>query len=466
MSRQARVASQIGATPCGVLALRGSSSARNRIGRTFRACSLLCIMCLLFLGGCGGMTGMGNGQSSEFGSTNPFDVGSALSTPRKAITSPLASSFWEMDKLRAEPKIEVAKETTEKSPTGDVICREIYYDSPGADGKSLRIFAYYAFPAAKKGMKLPGIVWVHGGAHLASKEAVVEWASRGYAAISMDLPGKGGPSREGSRSEGPDMTDQNIFAVSPSPRSSFLYAAVNSVCRAISVLCASAEVDPARIGIVGYSWGGVITLIANGIDNRISAACDVFGAGYIPQESCWLGITGKMPKKQLETWRQHFDPSSYLASQCGKTLFVGATQDTYYPLRAFIKTYEAAKCAKALCLVPNKNHETDDTANADIVRWFDYALRSGPALPVAKVAPSGDKIRVTASGARPVTAVSLVTADGADFTKAAWKWTDFAAKDNAWTAAAPKSTTPYFIAARDDGGALIVAEVRLPATRR
>ncbi len=403
---------------------------------------------------------MGNGQSGELGSTNPF--AGDLTAQRKTVTSPLASSFWEIDKLRAQPRIEAAKERPEKSSTGDVICREVYYDSFGADGKSLRIFAYYAFPAAKKNTKLPGIVWVHGGAHLASKDAVVEWASRGYAAISMDLPGKGGPAREKSRSDGPDMTDQNTFDVTPSPRNSFLYAAVNSVCRGISALAAQPEVDPSRIGVVGYSWGGVITLIANGIDNRISAACDVFGAGYIPEESCWLGITGKMPMKELQSWREHFDPSSYLTSQCGKTLFVGATQDTYYPLRPFLKTYQAAKCAKALCLVPNKNHEIDDAANADIVKWFDWALRSGPALPTAKVDRSGGKLKVTASGTRPVTAVSLLTADGSDYTKASWKATTLTAKDGAWTADAPKSTTPYFITARDDGGALIAAEVKLP----
>jgi len=408
---------------------------------------------------------MGNGQSSDFGTTNPFGMGSALTAPKKTISSPLAASFWDMDKLRSEPKVEVAKETTEKSSTGDVICREVYYDSPGADGKWLRIFAYYAFPAAKKGTKLPGIVWVHGGAHLSSKDAVVEWASRGYAAISMDLPGKGGPVRETSRSEGPDMTDENTFKVSPSPRNSFLYSAVNSVCRAVSALSASPEVDPTRIGVVGYSWGGVITLIANGIDNRITAACDVFGAGYIPEESCWLGITSKMPKKQLQAWRDHFDPSSYLTSQCGKTLFVGATQDTYYPLRPFLKTYQAAKCDKALCLVPNKNHELDDAANADIVKWFDWALRSGPALPTAKVADSAGKLKVTASGTRPVTAVALLTADGSDYTKASWKATELTGKDGAWTADAPKPTTPYFITARDDSGALIAAEVKLPTSK-
>lgn len=410
---------------------------------------------------------MGSGQSSNFGMSNPFGFGSAFSVPKKAALSALASSFWEMDRLRAEPKIEVASESTEHSPTGDVTCREVYYDSPGASGKSLRIFAYYAFPAAKKDTRLPGIVWVHGGAHLSSKEAAVEWASRGYAAISMDLPGKGGPDREKSRSEGPDMTDENTFKISPSPRDSFLYAGVNSVVRAVSALCASKEVDPTRIGVVGYSWGGVMTLIANGIDNRIGAACTVYGAGFMPEESCWQvsGPLKTMSKKDVKTWREHFDPSSYLAGQCGKTLFVGATQDSYYPLRPFLMTYQTAKCVKALCLVPNKNHELDDAAQTDIVKWFDWALRSGPALPSLKLAEAAGKLKISASGTRPVTAVSLVTADGTDYLKATWKADDLAGKEGVWTADAPKSTVPYFVTARDDGGALVAAEVRLPVSK-
>ena len=97
----------------------------------------------------------------------------------------------------------------------------------------------------------------------------------------MDLPGKGGPHREKSRSEGPDMTDENIFKVTPSPKNSYLYLSVNAVCRAISVMQAQKEVDASRIGVLGFSWGGVITLLVNGIDSRVTAACTVFGLSLI-----------------------------------------------------------------------------------------------------------------------------------------------------------------------------------------
>lgn len=414
--------------------------------------------------GCGGSTGLGTGQNSDmasgfggFGSSNG-QIGRPAST--------MASSFWQIEKLRETPKVELSSQSTERSANGEVTCHEIFYDSPGPSGKSLRIFAYFAYPAARQSTKLPGIIIVHGGTGRADKAATVEWASRGYAALSMDLPGKG-PGREGSKSEGPDMQDDVIFKMTPSPTDSFLYSAVNSVCRAVTVLSNATQVDPSRIGVVGSSWGGVITLDANGIDSRISAACTIYGAGYIPDESCWLahGNMKQLSKKQVQGWREHFDPSSYLASQNGKTLFLAATQDGYFPLRVFLKTYQNAKCQKALCLTPNKSHYLDDACKADVFKWFDWAFKSGPAMPTLKLAQSSGKLKISASGSKPVTEVSLFTADGTDYEKATWNAAELKVKDGAWTADAPKPTVPYYLTARDDTGALVAAEVHLPGVK-
>jgi len=222
-------------------------------------------------------------------------------------------------------------------------------------------------------------------------------------------------------------------------------------------------VDAGRIGVVGYSWGGVITLLVNGIDDRVAAACDVFGAGYIPDDSIWVtGQLSKVSARDKRVWRDYYDPSNYLKSQHGRTLFVGATADHYYPLRSFIKTYGAAECDKALCLALNKDHELDETASASIGRWFDWALKSGPALPKIRVKQDRDVLKVSGKGRNPLVEVSLALAEGSDFTKADFKLTSEKGKDGTWRITPPKTDAAYFLVARDDRGAVIVDEVHLP----
>ena len=406
--------------------------------------------------GCGGPTDLGGSRSFATGGDTQF-------ASSKAATNRTIEAFWNVQALKSAPKAETLGESTEKVGDVEVTLSEVLYESPAAQGGPIRVFAYYGVPVSKKGGKLPAIVLVHGGGGLADRNWVLDWASRGYAALAMDLPGKGGPGREKSRSEGPDMIDDNIFKVSPSPRESYLYAAVNAVCRAVSFLSERKEVDRSRIGVAGFSWGGVITLLANGIDDRIAAACTVFGAGFIPDESCWVqGALKKLSQHEKKVWRENFDPSSYLGSLHARMLFVEATQDAYYPLRSFMRTYEGARCEKSLCLVLNKNHEWDEPTYANIRRWFDWALKSGPPLPSVRVKRTGRDIQVTVKGAEKGLAVMLAGADSTDYGKAVWTTTEMTGKDGVWRAEAPAASKPSFVLVRDKDGGCVAASVQLP----
>lgn len=363
-------------------------------------------------------------------------------------------SVWDRDSLTAVPEVEIVTEAGERSGAADLIVRELFYTSPGSDGSDLRIFAHYARPPDADS-PLPAVVWVHGGASIGSREAVIEWAGRGYAALSMDLPGKGGEVRAGSRSTGPDMSDDNIFRVEPGPRESYLFLCVNAVCRAVSMLAHRPEVDAARIGVLGYSWGGVITLLANGIDDRITAACTVYGAGFIPDESIWTARLRAGDPGQVELWRTHFDPSSYLATQHGRTLFASATGDEYFSVRSFIRTYERAQREKALYLAPNLNHEMDEHGPATIVRWFDHALGGGPSLPRVSVGRAGDRLTVPAANLSSVSQVLRVAADSPDLRQAFWRATPMQRQADAWTCPAPDPGIPFYVIAIEDTGAAV-----------
>lgn len=371
-------------------------------------------------------------------------------------------SFWDMPTLKKTPKFEIGEEIAD----GDVTVREIKYEVPASDGRPIRIFAYYAYPAVKRNRKLPAIVWVHGGGSIADRNAVLHWASLGYAALAMDLPGKGGEARAKSRSEGPDMSDPLIFTVTPSPRESYLYLCVNSVCRAISFLQSREEVDPARIGVLGYSWGGVITLLANGIDDRIAAACTVYGAGYIFEESFWShGQYARLSLEEKKLWREYFDPSSYLRSLHGKMLFVGATQDIYYPLCSFVKTYRDAACAKALYIVLNKNHELDETGEKTIERWFDWALRSGLTLPSIELKKANAGFELSTKDTSKIAGVSLAVTDSTDYTRAEWRSAELKFENGKWKADLPKHAASALVTVRDEFGGAVAEVLRLTNAR-
>lgn len=365
--------------------------------------------------------------------------------------------------LKAAPDVEIVSERAETCDGRRIRFSELFYDIPSSGHETLRIFARYARPSRVPGGGLPGLVWVHGGASIGSDEAVIRWASRGFAAISMDLPGKGGEARHGSRSEGPDMSDRGIFTVAPSPANSYLYLCVNAVCRAMSVLAAQPEVDANRLGLLGYSWGGVIVLLANGVDDRVTSACTVYGAGFIHEESVWVEPwIRNMRQSDVRLWARHFDPSSYLESQHGRMLFVSATADSYYPLRSFLRTWRGARCQKALSLALDRNHDLDEPCAAAIVRWFDRTLVQGDSSPGPAAERSDGKLVVRASERCSVSGVLLATTHGADFASAGWDSREVQGRGGVWEVEPPSGDAGYIVTVIDDAGAAFTAAVGVP----
>ena len=93
---------------------------------------------------------------------------------------------WDLANLKKAPKFKW------QSQNGGV--HSLIYAGELYRGKPTRVFAYYASPKTlgKGGDdKMPGIVLVHGGGGAAFKNWAELWAKRGYAAIAMDLAGKG-----------------------------------------------------------------------------------------------------------------------------------------------------------------------------------------------------------------------------------------------------------------------------------
>ena len=71
-------------------------------------------------------------------------------------------------------------------------------------------------------------------------------------------------------------------------RNVWSYHAVANVIRAVSLIRSFKAVDPSRVGITGISWGGYLTCIVAGLDERLAVAVPVYGCGFLHENSCRL----------------------------------------------------------------------------------------------------------------------------------------------------------------------------------
>ena len=185
---------------------------------------------------------------------------------------------WDIQKLCEVPKTYPAN-SCEKTGV-----KAIFYEGLDYKDKPTRVFAYYGIPKVEKGKKVPAIVCVHGGGGTAFDEWVRKWNEHGYAAISMDLEGhlpKGKNSNRPSHEfSGPGRA--GIFADIAEPvEDQWMYHAVADVMLANSLIRSFPEVDDERVGFTGISWGGIISSIVMGVDERFKLAIPVYGCGYL-----------------------------------------------------------------------------------------------------------------------------------------------------------------------------------------
>jgi dienelactone hydrolase len=352
----------------------------------------------------------------------------------------------------------------------NVRVEEVYYLSRPYLGKPSKIFGYLCYPA-KSDEKLPAILLVHGGGGSAHLGRTAEWAKRGYVVLSIDLPGKG-EQRASSRSTGPDMDVPVLLRTNPDPSLNYLVHAVAATRNAITYLTQREEVDPERMGMVGLSWGGVITLLTNGQDKRLKAAVNVFGAGYIPEGCTWQDRFNVMTEEESKLWYSYIDPKNFLKTQHAPILFVSGTNDHCYYLPTFQKSYEEVTVPKKLVLIPNLRHQFLPYMQSIVWNWLDNKLKSGGSFPRVALHPFFKRedgkliVPVTANAASSITKATMYYALGqpSRWTQKEWKSIDGHYEDGVWYFGIPPSLVQpemmFFVSVKDNHGSVASTPVR------
>ena len=288
--------------------------------------------------------------------------------------------LWDLDELSIPPEVEWMSQ--------DGAVKSLLYKSVDYKGNPTEVFAWYSNPdlimgRPSSGKKFPGVVLVHGGGGKAFKEWVEKWAADGYAAIAMDLAGKGPDGKRVSR-PGPDQRGYDKFGSTETGnlKEVWSYHAVSSVVLAHSFLLNLPEVDQNKTCITGISWGGYLTQIAASLDNRFKAAAPVYGCGYYDESDVFSEPLDQLSTTAKQQWMQYYDPSMYLPFAKPAFLFLNGNKDQHYNVVPYHKTYSLVpKEIRTIAIKPDMKHSHEyGWEPREIKYFFESVVNQAPPL--------------------------------------------------------------------------------------
>ncbi len=393
---------------------------------------------------------------------------SEILTLGQAERDTLADAF-----ARVRATVPVWKEYPNLHPTGKYEgIKAIAYECEPFAGQKTKAFAYLGIPENVTD-KVPGVVLVHGGSGVAYVEWVRRWTERGYAAIAMSNCGhfaKTGdmPENENWVSDGfndrwvralqGEFAENGYTAVpmndvmwqSHKPiLEQWMYHACAETILAANILRSLPEVDADKIGVTGVSWGGVITAIAMGYDDRFAFSIPVYGSGYQTESMTRLGRyfrKGRNPELWLA--EQNFDTLTM------PTLWLCWNADTPFSLNSNVLSYLHTVKNNAdtrLSAVHEMGHGHPQTwVRPEAYVFADSVVKGGARLPV--VHPDGtvenpDGVQITGAKAYWLTAPLAYTqpeSDSDGVMTEAWHILPMMFADRKITGALPSEAVGYY----------------------
>lgn len=202
--------------------------------------------------------------------------------------------------------------------------------------------------------------WYERGNYINGEEMREALIASGFATFALDA------ATHGERSNEIDYLDVNVFEdpEAPARRNYFTFAeitiqTVKDYRRALDVLAQRDEIDLNRIGVLGYSMGGMDAIILLAVDARIQAAVacvpPLVGASYgpaAPIDYTW-GI-GKKPFLML----------------------MGRHDELYDPARAEASYYAYIESPESRLIWYDRDHKLTSIYIPDAMEWLRERLKN------------------------------------------------------------------------------------------
>jgi len=186
---------------------------------------------------------------------------------------------------------------------------------------------------------------------------LIEAAAQTFDVVAFAISGPGVGESTGA---GPNLTNGDkfchLFSTDSDPRASWLFSYAVAAMRAITYLnTLSDEVYAGSIGVAGFSIGGTVALLVNGVDSRVKAVIPVSGVGDYAQavdDHGWLdgfldecSSSAAVKQNKLNNLSEYLDPLVYAQTMCGPAFILNGVHDEVFPLNATQNTYQALDAA-------------------------------------------------------------------------------------------------------------------------
>ncbi len=278
-----------------------------------------------------------------------------------------AKALAELDDLVLEPELVPSDFNVEHSE-----CFDLYYNGTGGS----RIHAKFARPAGAllKNEKLPAVLRFHGYTGEAPSWAeLMQWSAAGFCVFALDTRGQGGLSEDRGGVAGTTWRGQIIRGLSDGPEKLlFRHIFLDTVLLA-RIAFDRPEVDEERVGALGGSQGGALTIACAALEPRIKRAAPLFPF-LCDYKRVWEMDLGQDAYSELQYFFKKFDPRhereeeifttlgyidlQFLSPRIKARVMMGCgLMDEICPPSSQFAMYNKIKAEKEVVIYPDFGHE-------------------------------------------------------------------------------------------------------------
>jgi len=281
------------------------------------------------------------------------------------------NTYWD-ESLReldaVDPQVELRRNDT--LPLSNAECFDLWFTGVGG----ARIHAKYVRPRGLTA-PAPAVLAFHGYTGNAGDWTdKLAYVSEGFCIAALDCRGQGGSSEDNLQIKGNTHNGHIIRGLDdPNPKNLLFRHIFLDTAQLARIVMSFPEVDAERVGAMGGSQGGALTISCVALEPRVKLAAPMFPF-LCDYKRVWEMDLAKDAYQELRTWFRLFDPThareeeiftrlgyidlQYLAPRIkAETMMAVGLMDTVCPPSSQFAAYNKITAPKDLVIYPDFGHE-------------------------------------------------------------------------------------------------------------